>query len=63
MPLSKTEIASIPPVDTSGEMKIAATLLTRFRKQLTEGDLTSLAWRRWVAESLLSGLPQEEQSG
>ena len=37
----------------------AATLLKRWRKALTEGDL-SPEWQRWIVQSLLAGMPKEE---
>ena len=56
--MNAKDIATVPPVDKNGEMKKAAALLTRFRKQIV--DVGSVEWQRWVANSLLQGLPQEE---
>lgn len=70
MPLTAKDISHVPPHDTAGQMKKAATLLGRFRKALSEGDITqpggnglSVEWQRWIAESLLAGLPKEDESG
>lgn len=62
MALKATDIARVPPHDTDGQMMDAATLLKRWRKNLTEGDL-SVEWQRWILESLLAGLLEKQEGG
>ncbi|MHB1950150.1 MAG: hypothetical protein ACYCQK_01595 [Acidiferrobacteraceae bacterium] len=58
--MTANDISRIPPTDVNGEMSRAAQLLRRFRRQLCEEKPMSLDWQRWVAESLLHGLPSED---
>ena len=58
--MTASDIANIPPLDTSGEMAEAARFLNRTRKQLRE-HFKSADWRLWIAKSLLQG-EQEEHS-
>lgn len=53
-----------PPRDTSGEMRRATLALERCRRELTEKAELPPEWQRWVAESLLDGLPAtDEEAG
>ena len=51
---------TVPPQDRKGELKKAVILLDRWRKQLDEKFPGDPAWQRYVAESLLGGLPKQE---
>ena len=57
---SETKSKSLPPVDSDGESKRAATALQRCRSALKKASLTN-DWSRWVAQSLLAGLPAETE--
>jgi hypothetical protein len=55
--MTSKDIATIPPVDTAGEMKRAAELLTRFRKALADDERPlGPEWQLWIANSLKDGL-------
>lgn len=48
----------VPPKDSSGESRKAFFMLGRMRKEL---DKLPLPWRKWVAESLVEGLPVPDE--
>lgn len=57
--LKATDIATVPPVDRKGEMKTAAQLLARWRKQLVESGLPA-EWQLWVADCLKAGVENDD---
>ena len=49
-----------PPTDKQGELKKAVILLDRWRKQLDKDFPNKPEWQRYVAQSLLGGLGEED---
>lgn len=58
--LKAEDIGNLPPIDTSGEIKVASKLLALHRKQ-REASKLSKAYALWVARSYLAGVEAEEE--
>ena len=51
---------TVPPQDKNGELKRTVILLDRWRKQLEEKFPGDPVWQRYVAQSLLAGIPETD---